>query len=147
MQRFRNDDRLVKTLLLSSLAEGVEVLRGLTPARLVALNHGTVRSPIAGQESQLVLAKCRHWAGQVGEIKVSDDGANPAVSLHIVGVDTEGILENAKVLDNYGNRIQKVKHILYESLQIPTAEGDLLPPRYDMLWRGTRRTCELLFEP
>ena len=145
MQRFRNDDRLLKTLLLSSLAEGVEVLRGLTPARLAALNHGTVRSPIPGQESQMVLAKCRHWAGQVGEIKVSDDGANPAVSLHIVGVDTEGVLENAKVLDNYGNRIQKVKHILYESLHIPTAEGDLLPPRYDMLWRGTKRTCELLF--
>jgi hypothetical protein len=143
--RFRDDDRLVKTLLLSSLAEGVEVLRGLTPARLAALNHGTVRSPIPGQESQMVLSKCRHWAGQVGEIKVSDDGANPVVSLHIVGVDTEGVLENAKVLDNYGNRIQKVKHILYEYLQIPTDEGDWLPPRYDVVWRGTKRTCELLF--
>ncbi len=145
VQRFRNDDRLLKTLLLSSLADGVEVLRGLTPARLAALNHGTVRSPIPGQESQLVLSKCRHWAGQVGEIKVSDDGANPVVSLHIVGVDTDGILENAKVLDNYGNRIQKVKHILYEYLQIPTDDGDLLPPRYDVVWRGTKRTCELLF--
>ena len=145
VQRFRNDDRLLKTLLLSSLAEGVEVLRGLTPARLAALNHGTVRSPIPGQESQMVLSKCRHWAGQVGEIKVSDDGANPVVSLHIVGVDTEGVLENAKVLDNYGNRVQKVKHILYEYLQIPTDEGDLLPPRYDVVWRGTKRTCELLF--
>lgn len=145
VQRFRNDDRLLKTLLLSSLAEGVEVLRGLTPARLAALNHGTVRSPIPGQESQMVLSKCRHWAGQVGEIKVSDNGANPVVSLQIVGVDTEGVLENAKVLDNYGNRIQKVKRILYEYLQIPTDEGDLLPPRYDVVWRGTKRTCELLF--
>ena len=63
VQRFRNDDRLLKTLLLSSLADGVEVLRGLTPARLAALNHGTVRSPIPGQESQMVLSKCRHWAG------------------------------------------------------------------------------------
>ena len=43
--RFRNDDRLMKTLLLSALAEGVEALRALTPARLAALNHGTVRSP------------------------------------------------------------------------------------------------------
>lgn len=145
VQRFRNDDRLLKTLLLSALAEGVEVLRGLTPARLAALNHGTVRSPIPGQESQMVLSKCRHWAGQVGEIKVSDDGANPVISLHIVGVDTEGVLENAKVLDNYGNRIQKVKYILYEYLQISTDGGDLLPPRYDMVWRGSKRTCELLF--
>ena len=145
VQRFRNDDRLMKTLLLSSLADGVEVLRGLTPARLAALNHGTVRSPIPGQESQMVLSKCRHWAGQVGEIKVSDEGVNPVVSLHIVGVDTDGVLENAKVLDNHGNRIQKVKHILYEYLQIPTDEGDLLPPRYDLIWRGTKRSCELLF--
>ena len=30
---FRNDDRLMKTLLLSALAEGVEALRALTPAR------------------------------------------------------------------------------------------------------------------
>ncbi|MEA3410187.1 MAG: phage resistance protein [Pseudomonadota bacterium] len=143
--RFRNDDRLLKTLLLSSLAEGVEVLRGLTPARLAALNHGTVRSPIPGRESQVVLTKCRHWAGQVGEIKVSDDGANPIVSLHVVGVDTEGVLENARVLDNYGNRIQRVKHILYGYLSIPTDESDMLPPRYEVVWRGARRTCELLF--
>jgi hypothetical protein len=145
VRRFRNDDRLLKTLLLSSLADGVEVLRGLTPARLAALNHGTVRSPIPGQESQMVLSKCRHWAGQVGEIKVSDEGVNPVISLHIVGVDTDAVLENAKLLDNHGNRIQKVKHALYEYLQIPMDEGDLLPPRYDLIWRGTKRSCELLF--
>jgi hypothetical protein len=144
-QRFRNDDRLIKTLILSALADGVEVLRGLTPARLAALNHGTVRSPIPGQESQIVLSKCRHWAGQVGEIKVSDDGANPVVSLHIVGVDTEGILENAKGFDNYGNRVQKVRALLYEQVGIPPEQGDLLPPRYPVLWRGVTRTCEILF--
>jgi hypothetical protein len=33
-QRFRADNRLVKTLILSSLAEGVEALRVLTPSRL-----------------------------------------------------------------------------------------------------------------
>ena len=90
---FRNDDRLMKTLLLSALADGVEALRALTPARLAALNHGTVRSPIPGQESQIVLGKCRQWAAQAGEIKVADDNASPLVSLHVVGVDTESILE------------------------------------------------------
>ena len=64
---FRNDDRLLKTLRLSALADGVEALR--------ALNHGTVRSPIPGQESQIVLGKCRQWVAQAGEIKVSDDTA------------------------------------------------------------------------
>lgn len=59
-QRFRTDDRLIKTLILSGLAEGVEALHALTPSRLAALNHGTVRSPIPGQESQIVLHKCRN---------------------------------------------------------------------------------------
>nr|MDQ2696262.1 phage resistance protein [Pseudomonadota bacterium] len=144
-QRFRNDDRLLKTLLLASLAEGVEALRALTPARLAALNHGTVRSPIPGQESQMVHSKCRRWAGQVGEIKLSDDGPNPVVTLHVVGVDTTAILENAKVLDNHGNRVQKVRHMLYEQLQLPTDAGDMVPLHFETVWRSSRRTFELLF--
>jgi hypothetical protein len=52
-QRFRTDDRLLKTLILSALAPEVEALRALTPSRLAALNHGTIRSPIPGQESQI----------------------------------------------------------------------------------------------
>ena len=142
--RFRNDDRLLKTLLLATIAEGVEALRALTPVRLAALNHGTVRSPIPGQESQIVLEKCRRWAAQVGEIKVSDDGANPVISLQIVGVDTESILENAAALDNTGNRIRKVRQILYDGFQIAEA-GDLLAERHERVWRGTRRTCDVLF--
>lgn len=144
-EAFRNDDRLVKTLILAALAEGVEVLRGLTPARLAALNHGTVRTPIPGQESQIVLAKCRQWAAQVGELKVADEGANPLISLHIVGVDTETILENAKVFDNHGNRIQKIRSILYEQIGIESEGDDLLPPRHEIPWRGSRRTVEILF--
>ena len=142
--RFRNDDRLLKTLLLAAIAEGVEALRALTPARLAALNHGTVRSPIPGHESQIVLEKCRRWAAQVGEIKVSDDGANPVISLQIVGVDTESILENATALDNTGNRIRKVRQILYDGFEI-TETGDLLAERHELLWRGTRRMCDIMF--
>jgi len=144
-QRFRTDDRLVKTLILSSLAEGVEALRALTPSRLAALNHGTVRSPIPGQESQIGLHKCRNWAAQVGELKISDDGPNPVISCHLVGVDTDGILANAQNIDNYGNRIYKARSLFYEQLGLAPAEGGLLPLRYETLWRGTQRTCELLF--
>ncbi len=140
--RFRTDDRLLKTLLLAAIAEGVEALRALTPARLAALNHGTVRSPIPGLESQIVLDKCRKWAAEVGEIKIADDSASPMISLQIVGVDTESILQNAAALDNAGNRIRKVRQIIYEDLGIET--GDL-HDRYELLWRGTRRRCEILF--
>ena len=140
--RFRSDDRLLKTLLLAAIAEGVEALRALTPARLAALNHGTVRSPISGMESHVVLRKCRRWAAQVGEIKVAEDSANPVISLQIVGVDTESILQNAAALDNAGNRIRTVRRIICEALG--TAAGEL-HDRHELTWRGTRRTCEVLF--
>jgi hypothetical protein len=145
-QRFRNDDRLLKTLLLSALAPEVEALHALTPARLAALNHGTVRSPIPGREGAIVLQRCRNWAAQVGEIKISADGPSPTISLHIVGVDTGGILANAQNVDSYGNRIQKIRSLFYEQLGIDPEETNLLPPRYDYPWRGSIRTCEILFQ-
>ena len=143
-QRFRNDDRLLKTLILSALAPEVEALRALTSSRLAALNHGTVRSPIPGQESQIVLNKCRQWAAQVGEIKISEDERNPIISLHIVGIDTEGIVANAQGFDSYGNRIRKIRSLLNEQLGLDE-NGGLFLPRYEVLWRGSRRTCEILF--
>jgi hypothetical protein len=145
-QRFRNDDRLLKTLLLSVLAPEVEALHALTPARLAALNHGTVRSPIPGQEGAIVLQRCRNWAAQVGEIKIVADGPSPTISLHIVGVDTDGILANAEKVDSYGNRIQKIRSLFYEQLGLDQEETSLLPPRYDYQWRGSIRTCEILFQ-
>ena len=73
----RNDDRLVKTLLLSALASNVESLKGLTASRLAALNHGTIKSPIPGREAQIVLQKCRKWAAEVGQIKIGDEPQIP----------------------------------------------------------------------
>jgi hypothetical protein len=66
--------------------------------------------------------------------------------LHIVGVDTDGILANAQSFDSYGNRIQKIRSLLYEQLGLDPEESGLLPPRYQYLWRGTWRTCEILFQ-
>jgi hypothetical protein len=141
---FRNDSRLLKTLILSALAEGVEALTGITAARLAALNHGTVKTPIPGMESQMVLTKVRNWASRVGEIKIADDARNPVISLHLVGVDTEGVLENAKAADNHGNRVQKVRELLFDMVGI-TADDSLLPPKQRVLWKGTQREFELLF--
>ena len=68
-QRFRADDRLVKTLILSSLAEGVEALRALTPSRLAALNHGTVRSPIPGPGKPDCAAQVPQLGGPGGRVQ------------------------------------------------------------------------------
>ena len=70
---FRNDDRLVKTLLLSALVPEVESLRALNAERLAALNHGTIKTPIPGREAQEVLRRCRTWAASVGEIRIGEE--------------------------------------------------------------------------
>jgi hypothetical protein len=82
---FRADDRLVKTLLLAALVPGASALRNLDLARLTALNHGSITSPIPGGERSLVLGKLRAWAAQVGALKVGADQANPTVALRLTG--------------------------------------------------------------
>ena len=74
---FRNDDRIVKTLLLAALVPEVEALRGLNAERLAALNHGTIKSPIPGGEVQMVLTKCRKWSGEVGELRIGEKPTPP----------------------------------------------------------------------
>ena len=54
---FRADDRLAKTLILSAVAPEVPALRELTAGRLAALNHGSIVSPLPGQEASIVLAQ------------------------------------------------------------------------------------------
>ena len=61
----RADDRLAKTLLLSALAPEVDALKNLIAARLAALNHGSIRTPIEGREGQEVLRRCRTWAAEI----------------------------------------------------------------------------------
>jgi hypothetical protein len=139
----RNDARLLKTLLLGALVPEVESLKGLTAQRLAALNHGTFKSPIPGRESQDVLRKCREWASEIGEIKITED-QNPVVSIQVTGVDIEPILRAAESNDNAGNRRKKIREALFAELGLPD-EGSLFT-HYEFTWRGTRREVELLYE-
>jgi len=41
--------------------------------------------------------------------------------------------------------VHKARSLFYAQLGLAPAEGGLLPLRYETLWRGTSRTCELLF--
>jgi hypothetical protein len=142
-QRFENDDRIVKSLLLCALVHGVEALKNMTCMRLAALNHGTIRSRIPGREHQVVAQKLRGWAGIVGEIRVGDEPANPTVSLQLSGVDTESIIESAKTFDNMGTRQYKIKQMLFDSLGIQ--EQDEMFMAHSFVWRGSKRSCDLLF--
>ena len=140
---FRNDDRLIKTLLLSALVPEVESLRGLNPEKLAALNHGTIKSPIPGKEASEVLRRCRTWAASVGEIRIGDE-SNPTISVQLSGVDTESIIEQARREDNQGNRIRRVRQMLFEQLGIE-GEGEF-EQFHEFWWRNTRRNCKVLFK-
>ena len=139
---FRADGRLLKTLLLAALVPQVDSLKGLNAARLAALNHGSISTPIPGREKQEVLRRVRNWAAQVGEIKVGEE-ADPTVILHLSGVDTEGILANAQAVDNPGNRRRKVRELLFEQLKIEDKDDLFL--EHEILWRGTRRSFQVIF--
>jgi hypothetical protein len=142
-KNLRNDARILKTLLLAALVPEVESLKGLTAQRLAALNHGTFRSPIQGREAQDVLRKCRDWASEIGEIKITED-QNPVVSIQVTGVDIEPILRAAEANDNAGNRRKKIREALFAELGIP--DDGALFTTYEFTWRGTRREVELLYE-
>jgi len=139
---FRADDRLVKTLLLSALVPEVETLRSLTGSKLSALNHGSIRAPIQGQEGQLVLGKCRNWASRVGEIKIGE-GMNPTISVQVTGVDTEAILARAENVDNVGARRAKIRDLVFGQLGIRFEEG--LFQEREISWRGTRRRVQVVY--
>jgi hypothetical protein len=141
---FRNDARLIKTLLLAALVTEVESLRSLTAAKLAALNHGTIRSPIPGREASIVLSKLKQWAGQVGEIRLEGDPNNPTISLHLSGVDVKSVLDRAASHDNASNRKTKVHDILFAALDIEKPER-LEPAELRLTWRGTERRVEVVY--
>ncbi|HQC98291.1 MAG TPA: phage resistance protein, partial [Aquabacterium sp.] len=98
---------------------------------------------IPGREAQDVLRKCRDWASEIGEIKITED-QNPVISIQVTGVDIEPILRAAEANDNGGNRRKKIRETLFEQFGISDAGG--LFTTYGFLWRGTRREVEVLYE-
>lgn len=140
----RNDDRLIKTLLVAALVPEVEALKNMTPNRLAALNHGTIKSPIPGQEGATVLNKFKKWAAAAGQIKIREStGGAPTISLQLSGVDAEQILAQAESVDNPGNRIRKLKDLLFEQMSV--AGHDDLFFRHKFRWKGTDRECDVVF--
>ena len=67
----------VKTLVLSAVAPEVPALKELTAGRLAALNHGSIVSPLPGQEASIVLSKLKRWHAEIPEIHITSDAAQP----------------------------------------------------------------------
>jgi hypothetical protein len=142
VRAFTGDDRLLKTLLLAALAPSVPALRNLTARKLSALNHGSITSQIPGGEVAQVSRKIMDWAGQFGEIKVSE-GDDLGVRLELVGVDVDSVLNSARHFDNLGARKAMVKRLLWQELEI-TATDEYVDHAH-LVWRGSRRSIEVLF--
>ena len=142
--QFEAHDRLLKTLLLAALVPNVESLRGMTAARLAALNHGTITAPILGQEAQAVARLLQKWAGEVGEIQLQGDAGNPSVAIQLSDVDTDDIVNRARAEDSYGNRVQMIRKIVFkEALGID--EAAFFEHDHAFVWRGIKRKTGLLF--
>jgi hypothetical protein len=143
---FRADDRLAKTLLLSSVAPKVPALKELTAARLASLNHGSIRSPLPGSEAGIVLAKIREWSRRVPEIHISGDPRNPVIRVQLSDVDYESVVENAKGEDNEGRRRELIKELVRDALGITTQDPDVFGVyEHPVVWRGSRRSVDLVF--
>ena len=139
----RNDDRLIKTVLLAALVPEVEALKDMTPARLAALNHGTILSPIPGQEATTVINKFKKWAAAAGQIKITEGAGATLISIQLSTVDTEQILLKAGAVDNHGNRIRKLKELIFRALGRDNEEQ--LYYTHQFRWRGTPREADVIF--
>ncbi len=140
------DDRLVKTLLLSAVAPSVPALKEMTASRLASLNHGSIRSPLPGQEASTVLGKVREWAVQVPEIHVAPEQVNPVIRVQLADVDYETIVERARGEDNDGRRRELIRELVRNALGVQAKDVDLAGAiTHPVIWRGSRREVDIMF--
>lgn len=144
---FVSDARLVKTALLAAIAPNVPALRTLTAQKLAALNHGTIRTRLVGEETGKVLALFKGLAQSgVSEIHLSDDPKNPLITIQLAGVDYESVLDRVRNQDTIGERRQLLRHLVFASLGA-SVPADTLGGGYthSFVWRGSRRTVDLVY--
>ncbi|MCT2260556.1 DUF6079 family protein [Brachybacterium muris] len=146
LRTYRTDERLAHTLLLSAVAPGVPALTALTAQRLSSLNHGSIVSPLPGNEARVVAAKVNKWAEKVGEIRKGGSDLNPVFTVHLSDVDYESIVENAKGEDNTGRQRELLQRLVLDAAGITdpgnTADGVI---SHRVTWRGSSRTVDLVF--
>ncbi|MDN5917064.1 MAG: hypothetical protein L0I76_18495 [Pseudonocardia sp.] len=143
---FHTDDRLAKTLLLSAVAPKVPALKEITASRLASLNHGSVVSPLPGNESTIVLAKVQEWSRTVPEIHIGQDRRNPLIRVRLSEVDYESVVQSAIGEDNAGRRRELLRTMVRTALGVADAQPNLTGAiGHDVIWRGSVREVDLVF--
>jgi hypothetical protein len=136
------DSRMLKSLLVAALVPETPALRSMTLSRLMALNHGTIRTPLPGTEQAQVRAKLVNWSHTIGELSLGDDLTDPTVSIHLSGIDLEPLLEQVAAHDSVGQRMLKARQLLESHLDVKL--GTLPPHTIDFVWRGSKRTADVV---
>ncbi|OON82074.1 BREX-2 system ATPase PglY [Streptomyces tsukubensis] len=140
---FTGDDRIMRTLLLSALAPGAVSLQHLTVERLLALNHGSIRSRFKGGEVGALEGKLSQWAGQFAEIKVTGSGAQASVLLELTDIDLDSILANANTYTQTRFQRDLAERILRRQLDLGAQR--LGYDELTFVWKGSPRTLEVNF--
>lgn len=140
---FRTEDRLLKTLLVAEIAPGAASLKNLTPAKLAALNYGSVKGFVPGMEAQQVMTFARAWNSEFSEVTVGE-GSSPVLGVQLSGIDYDSVLDRVRGEDNKANRRRVLKGILEAELGV-TGTGALTEATVPHVWRGRRSDAEIVF--
>lgn len=138
----RNDNRLLKTLVLAALIPELPAFRDLTVRRLVELNHGQIRSVIPGREAKDALDRLKKIATHVGQINLGRQ-ADPTVSILLEGVDTRSILSKARENITSGLCQQFLGELLYELLELGEKYQTVTEDKPD--WNYAKRPGAVVF--
>lgn len=141
---FRRDDRIAKTLLIGAIAPGATSLKDLTASRIAALNFGSVKSMVPGQQATQLTAQIKLWASEFGEITVGQ-GADPIINLTLTGIDFDSILVHVDTEDTQANRRRLIRDLLVT--QMGAAITGAIGSEYTVthVWRGQKRDVDVVF--
>ena len=138
----RNDNRLIKTLILAALIPELPAFRELTARRLVELNHGQIRSVIPGREAKDATDRLRRLATHVGQISIGRQ-SDPTVSILLEGVDTRSILAKARDNITPGVCQQFIGEMLFEALELGEKNQTIVETKKP--WHYTSRQGAVVF--
>jgi hypothetical protein len=142
----RTDNRLLKTLVIAALVPEVEPLKGLTASRAVALNHGSLRTPIPGTEGAAAAQRLRDYGSTLSCLHVGDQ-SDPLVHVELESVDVRPILSAHQAHDTPGQRQRVLRQLLFSRLGLSDEESARGEPEaeHKTEWRGTTRRGTVRF--
>lgn len=147
IRKVRGYECYLKTILLASLVPALKVFSPLNAERLLALNHGNIRSQLPNQELNLILRLLRDWASRNGKIRlINDESNNPTVSIHLADVDVDSLLEQVAHEDNDDARRRTVQDALFSELGMTGITPELGGWNHRLTWRGVKWPLEVRYQ-